>query len=124
MIRGIPIGGVDGGDGRVREPLDERLRPGLCLGQLGRKGVLASHRAGYGKAGQLGELQPSLLEPVAQAQGADHVVAVVLLDLIEMVGGRTLTLAELQPLLEGDDARPGIAQVDLAGEPVERPPSS
>ena len=44
---------------------------------------------------------------------------VVALDPIEMIGRRSLAFAELEPLLEGDDARARIAQVDLALEAVE-----
>src|SRR4029078_1186539 len=70
VVRWIAVRRVDGGDARVRQPLNERLRSSLRLGQLGWQGVLASHRARYRKTGQLGELSSSLLEPIAQSQGA------------------------------------------------------
>ena len=68
----------------------------------------------------VGELQTPLLEPVAQPSGADDVVAVVGRDLVEDGGGRPVALAELEPLLERDDARAGVPQLDLAPEAVER----
>src|SRR3970282_1487909 len=61
-----------------------------------------------------------IFEPVAEALIADDVVAVVALDALEVCRLRALALAELQPLLESDDARAGVPEVDLAFEPVER----
>ncbi len=68
----------------------------------------------------LGQLRAALLEPVAELTVADDVVPVVPLDPIEVIGFRTLALAELEPLLEGNDARSRVAEVNLAFESVER----
>ena len=43
-----------------------------------------------------------------------------MLDPLQDVAPRSLALAELQPCLEGDDARARVAEVDLALEAVER----
>src|SRR6266550_2839426 len=51
---------------------------------------------------------------------ADHIVAVVPLDPIELVRGGSVAVPELEPLLEGDDARTGISKIHLALESVER----
>ena len=67
-----------------------------------------------------GELVAALLEPVPQPRGAHHVVAVVALDPFEVIRARPLALAQLEPLLEGDDARGRVAEVDVPHEPVER----
>ena len=54
------------------------------------------------------------------AAGWRRVVAVVALDPCQVVRARPFALAELEPRLERDDARAGVAQVDLAREAVER----
>ena len=56
------------------------------------------------------EVEPLQLEPVAQAQGAQHVIAVVGLDRGQDVGSGALTFPELEPGLELDDARARVAQ--------------
>ena len=78
---------------------------GQIVGQPIRCSSLRGPGRGTSSPVSLCELSAQGLQPVAQAQRADDIVAVVLLDLVEMVGGRALALAELQPLLEGDDAR-------------------
>ena len=111
---------VDRDDRRPGEPLGERL-DAACASVVS-AGSSAARSAGRGTspAGQRRQLDAQRLEPVAQAQVRDAVVAVVALDPLEDVVLGPLPLAELEPLLEGDDARSGVAQVDLALEPVER----
>ena len=101
------------------QPVDEALYPcpggGQVLGQLlhaldGAGNLLSRHRR---------QLGATLLQPVPQQLVADHIVAVVGLDPLEVGRRRAVAFAELEPFLEGDDARPGVAQVDLAVEPVE-----
>src|SRR5207249_8747166 len=67
-----------------------------------------------------GELDPPFLEPVVKSLVADDVVVVVALDPVEVIGRRSVALTQLQPLLEGDDARSGIAKIHLTLEAVER----
>ena len=120
LLAGSPIERVGGHDVGAGETLDERLDPGLGLCQVGRQLGGPSDWPRDLETGLLGELRSQGFEPIAQPEVADDVVAVVPLDAIEMRRRRPLSFAELEPFLEGDDARPGVAQVDLAGEVVER----
>ena len=99
------------------EPVCERLDTGLGLGQLLRRLAVARCRSRDLEPGCHCEARRGRLQPVAQAGVADDVVLVVALDPLEVVGSRPLALAELEPLFERDDARPGVAQVDVAFEP-------
>ena len=124
LLRRRPLGRVGRDDVGSGQAVDQRLDSGLALGQVGRERGDAGHRARHDEPGLARQLLAPAFQPVAQPEVADHVVAVVALDPLELVEFGSFALAELQPLLEGDDARAGIAQVDLADEVVERPPSS
>ena len=111
------VGRDDVGAGQAR---DECLGPRLCFGQVGRELSGPFDRPWDLQSGRRAELDPEVFEPVPQPQVADHVIAVVALDALELVGLGSLDVAELEPLLEGHDARARVAQVDLPYEAVER----
>ena len=115
------VGPVDGIDGYLRpgEFSDKALDVLLRLGQIGWQRIDAGRRSRHFLAGERFEVVASILEPVAQAQVADDVVAVVPLDALEVGRRGPLALAQLEPLLEGDDAGPRVPEVDLPDEPVE-----
>ena len=119
MLFRVSVRGVGRDDRGVGEALGQGLDPRLSLGDILRQ-RLALAGAGDRSPGRLGQFVPQCLEPVAELQVADDVVAVVALDAVEDRRVRTLALPELQPFLERDDARSGIPKVDLTGEPVER----
>ena len=66
-----------------------------------------------------GERRALLLQPVPQPSRRNAVVPVVALDLREQIVA-LLSLAQLEPSLELDDARPCVPQIDLPLEAVER----
>ena len=117
---GGPLGRIGRDDVRAGQALDEGLDPRLALGQVGRQLRVAGDRPRDLQPGLRRELDAEVLKPVPEPQVAHHVVAVVALDPLELVGRGSLAVAEFEPLLEGDDARARVAQVDLADEPVER----
>ena len=106
-----------------------------ALGQSGAEGgrqfvhrllllaVLPLLRLGDGGPGEVAvveeKLHTLLFEPIPEAQRRHAVVAVVLPDPREQVVPLA-ALPELEPGLELNDARARIAQVHLAGEPIER----
>ena len=105
-----------------RERRDQLLDAQLALAELLRRLGDTIARTGHGVPEPALQLRSAFLEPVAQAQVADDVIAVVARDLAQdrladlpVLGGATL-----QPGLEGDDARAGAPQLDLALQPVER----
>ncbi len=116
---GGSLGGIRRDLGGIGEPLDERGHAGRHRGQLVRDLGLALGRPRDVEPGPLGQFDPPILEPIAQPDVADHVVAVVALDPLEMGRRRPLALAEFQPFLERDDAAASVAQVDLALEAIE-----
>ena len=121
LLRWGPLGRVGRHDVGSGQALDERLDPRLGLRQVGRQLGGPGDRPRDRRARSAARTPlATAFQPVAQPEVADDVVAVVALDPIEVGRLRPFALAELEPLLEGDDARPGIAQVDLADEVVER----
>ena len=105
---------------RVGKPIDQgldallglaELRDRLDIARPGTRDVASDRRL---------QLDPECLKPVAQSQVRDDVVTVVALDSVEVRGLRAFPFAQLEPLLEGDDAAAGVAQVDLAREAIER----
>ncbi len=106
-------------DRRVRQPIGKSLDARLLLGEFGRQRVLVGRGPrDVDAAGD--QLVAPGLQPVAEPLVRNDVIAVVVLDPLQDVAPRSLALAELQPRLEGDDARARVAEVDLALEAVER----
>jgi hypothetical protein len=101
------------------EPIGERLDLGQGGGQLLSRSAVLRLEPGQWLAGRLLELGPEGLEPVAQEEVRDDVVAVVALDPPEGLLVVAVLAAGLEPGLEGDDRRAGVAEGHLALEPVE-----
>lgn len=117
---GRALGRVDGDARRVGQAGDQRLGPRAGLRVVGRQVRCARAGPWHVLPGQRRQSAPQSLEPIAQALVADDVVLVVALDAVELARVRPLAVAELEPRLERDDAGARVAQVDLAGEAVER----